>query len=147
MSNDEELEALTQRRQEINQTRDLKAKIDILPSIPAELPFDCVEIANLVQSSKKARRIYKNPLINSDGYLTPEAYDFFIDEVDNESEIIESLKCYGDGDIFYVNIMCWEGIYWVQANEFDDIGYFIDYRHAKFHAEDIAKSYPLENNE
>lgn len=49
--------------------------------------------------------------------------DTIHDLVMNESEVEASIEALGAG-VFFINILSFGGIFWVQAPEFDDIGYF-----------------------
>lgn len=119
----------------------------MIPKIPTELPFDSKQIAQHIARNLANLELFTEQLLNSDGLLTPNAHDFFLDQVDNESDIVASYECYGSGGEFVVSIMEWRAIFWVQAPEFSNIGYFLDIEEAKFFAEDIAESYPNENTE
>lgn len=70
--------------------------------------------------------------------------DLLMDHLDNDAEVVEEYLGYhqGDGDEFCINICEWSGIFFVQANEFDDIGYFTNIAAARFFAKDIADNYP-----
>jgi hypothetical protein len=42
----------------------------------------------------------------------------------NEAEVTKSFTGLGGYDEFGINIMKFGGVYWIEAQEFDDIGYF-----------------------
>ena len=66
-----------------------------------------------------------------EGNLTEKSFDEFIDEINeiihNYSDVVEELEALGAyDDPFNIMIMSFSDIlFWVQANEFDDAGYFI----------------------
>lgn len=69
-------------------------------------------------------------------------HDFAIDEVKNESQVIESYSAVGAYDEPFDFSVCeYQGVFFVQANEFDDVGYFIDRQLAEECAKDMASYY------
>lgn len=68
--------------------------------------------------------------------------DFACDEISNEAEVIESVDAVGAyEDEFSVNVMEYQGIFFVQANEFDDIRYFLKKESAEAAAFGLASDY------
>jgi len=136
------LEELSIEREQINKERDLEAKVALLPRIPKQLSFDSKEIAAHIARDPANSDEFGQSIIGPDGKLTPDAHDYFLDEVVNESEVVAEYECSGSGGEFPACVMEWRGIFWVQAPEFDDIGYFLSMEEAVFHAEEIAEAYP-----
>lgn len=142
MKNPKSLEELAKDREQTNKERKLEAKVALLPKIPEQLSFDSKKIAAHIVNDPANSDDFGQPITGPDGMLTPDAHDYFMDEVANQSEVVAEYECSGSGGEFPVCVMEWRGIFWVQAPEFDDIGYFLSMEDAVFHAEDIAESYP-----
>lgn len=142
MKNLRSLEVLAKEREQINKKRDLEAKIALLPRVPKQLSFDSKEIAAHIANIPANLDDFGQPITGPDGMLTPNARDYFVDEVANQSEVVAEYECSGSSGEFPACVMEWRGIFWVQAPEFDDIGYFLSLEEAVFHAEEIAEAYP-----
>ncbi len=142
MNNPKSLEELAKDRDQINKERNLEAKIALLPKIPKQLPFNSKGIAAHIARDPANFDDFGQPITGPDGMLTPDAHDYFLDEVANQSEAVAEYECSGSGGEFPAYVMEWRGIFWVQAPEFDDVGYFLSMEEAVFHAKDIAESYP-----
>lgn len=68
--------------------------------------------------------------------------DFANDHVKNEAVVVKSFDAIGAYDEpFDVKVLEYKGIFFVQANEFDDIGFFFSQREAEDAAEDLASYY------
>jgi hypothetical protein len=52
------------------------------------------------------------------------AHDIVVDLIHNHSEVEHSLTGLGSAGEFPINIMRFGTVYWIEAPEFDDIGYF-----------------------
>jgi hypothetical protein len=63
-------------------------------------------------------------------------HDILVDLVMNESEPTKSFTGLGGYDEFAINVMKFGGVYWIEAPEFDDIGYFSSEDEASSIAED-----------
>ncbi len=142
MNDPRSLHALAKEREQINKERNLKAKIALLPKIPKQLSFNSKEIAAHIANNPVNLDDFGQPIAGPDGMLTPDAHDYFLDEVANQSEVVAEYECSGSGGEFPACVMEWRGIFWVQAPELDDIGYFLSIEEAVFHAEEIAEAYP-----
>lgn len=136
------LRELAMKGTQVNRDKNLEKKISMLPLIPDKLSFDSNEIAGHIARNPLNVKSFGRPILDSEGILTPDAHDFFLDQVSNDSECLETYDCFGSGGEFGVSIMEWRGIFWVQAPEFDHIGYFLSVEEAAFYALDIAESYP-----
>jgi hypothetical protein len=53
-----------------------------------------------------------------------ECSDAIADLVMNESEAVDGFSGLGSYDAFPINVMQFGDVYWIEAPEFDDIGYF-----------------------
>ena len=58
------------------------------------------------------------------------AHDCISDLVRNESDVVDSLTGKGSFDDFSINIMQFESVFWIDAAEFDEIGYFATFEEA-----------------
>ena len=78
-----------------------------------------------------------------DNFSSDEVFDYVEDIISNNGEhedYIEALGAYED--IFHVNILSFAGtVYWITANEFDDIKYFSTKKDAVEYAHDEFSSY------
>ena len=128
----------------INKQQDLEAKINILPLVPKALALSSREIADHLSKLANIEDIYDGELLTENGVLTDEAHDFILDEICNywDGEV-KGYECMGYAGEFSVIINCWNGIYYVSAPEFDDIGYFLNLEDADYYATDMAESYPI----
>jgi hypothetical protein len=71
------------------------------------------------------------------GDLGDSVHDFLSDEISNEAEESWSRDAVGGYGPYSVRIMDYEGVLFVRANEFDDVGYFTDF--------DAAQDYVYSN--
>lgn len=65
----------------------------------------------------------------------------YTDEIKFNSTLRETLNGRNDDDVFDIEIMEFHGIFWIRANEFDDIGYFNDLANAVAYANNEYESY------
>ena len=80
---------------------------------------------------------------NFEKFSSDEVFDYVEEVISDNSEhedYIEALGAYED--IFHVNILSFAGtVYWITANEFDDIKYFSTKKDAVEYAHDEFSSY------
>ena len=125
MEKSKSIDDLARNRTQINKDKSLEAKVGLLPKIPKQLSFDSKEIATHIANNPATLDDFGQPITGSDGMLTPDAHDHFLDEIANQSEVVAKYECSGSGGEFPACVMEWRGIFWVQAPEFDDIGHFL----------------------
>lgn len=63
------------------------------------------------------------------------AYDLIRDLVQNSSDCVHTLYGYGSEDQFPILILQFGPVFWVDAQEFDPVGYFLDFDEALTYAE------------
>jgi hypothetical protein len=75
------------------------------------------------------------------------AHDIITDLVDNESVAKKTIWGLGNGGEFPINIMKFGNVYWIDATEFDPIGYFATLKAARHYAEFNYEPYITEREE
>lgn len=71
--------------------------------------------------------------------IRSEVRDLLLELVIDTAEVVESFDGLGYPDVFSINIMSFNEIYWIDAEDFDHIGYFKD--------ADAARIFALSNYE
>jgi len=79
--------------------------------------------------------------------IEEDADDILFDLIQNEGDCVEAIDCWGAGDEFQVNICAFGPVFWIQAPEFDDIGFFASQAEAVAVAEVEYDTFIAEYNE
>lgn len=111
-------------------------------SVQKEAPFN-IDSAEIVYHMLAKTDILQKYLASSKGHFDFFAFvDFASDYVKNEANPFANLDAVGAYDeTFEVVVVEYQGIYFVQANEFDDIGFFLSRSEAEEAAKDLASHY------
>jgi hypothetical protein len=67
--------------------------------------------------------------------------DFLTDRFLELRKTVKDYTAHGDAGDFSVSICFWGGLYFVEAPEFDDRGYFVSLKDAMYAAEDIVENF------
>jgi hypothetical protein len=107
------------------------------------LPTIAIDSAEAVYHILKTTDILRNYLLDSGGKFEFDGLmDFASDYVQNEALVVESFGAIGGYDEpFDVSVRECQGIYFVQANEFDNIAFFLDRGEAVAAAQELAADY------
>jgi hypothetical protein len=67
---------------------------------------------------------------NLSGDLGDTIHDALIDPIENDAELVWEGRIRGTSDSYPVTVNRYCGVFWVQAQEYDLVGYFLDRDHA-----------------
>lgn len=105
-----------------------------------QLSVDCESIVHHLLSKTDILQKYLE--ISERKFDFSDFIDFTGDLIKNEANVIVSYDAMGAYDEpFTVSVMGYQGIYFVQANEFDDIGFFLNRTSSEVAAKELAENY------
>lgn len=122
-----------------------KEKPNELGILPKRLDFTSAKLLEVLKKSEIASSIL-GVYADGGGDDFPEyVSERLEEEIRLGAEEVKRYPCKGRFGEFVVSLMVWEGIFWVEARDFEKICYFTSIEDADRYACDIAESNNYEN--
>ena len=125
---------------EVRMPQRAKERAHDIGSLPKRLDFKSMKLLNVLKNSSIASQILGDYMNGGVGELPTYVIERLEEEISHGAEEAKRYSCEGRFGAFVVSLMVWEGIFWVEANDFEKICYFTSLEDADRYASDIAKS-------
>ena len=109
-------------------------------TLPKRLDFNSQKLMQVLKNSSLASSILGPHLDERGDDLPSYVTERLEEEIRIGAEEVKSYPCKGHFGEFVVRLMVWEGIFWVEARDFEKICYFTCAEDADRYAVDIAAS-------